>query len=228
MQKILLLHGALGSSQNLQPLKEILQNDFEVYTYTFKGHGGSEIPDFEFSIGGFASEVLDLLEQNNLDKINVFGYSMGGYVGMYLAKKHPEKVEKLFTIATKLDWTIEGSIKESAMLNSIKIKEKVPKYAFALQQLHGINWELLMQKTAEMILNLGKNPALNSSDFEKMTTPILISVGDKDVMVSIEECLLASRKIINCQFLVFPNTVHPIEKVDVFELAHQIKKFIVT
>ena len=224
-QKILLLHGALGSAASMQALKEVLQNDFEVYTYTFNSHGGTEISGEDFTISGFANEVVAFLEKNRLDKISIFGYSMGGYVGLYLAKQFPEKVEKLYTLATKLNWTIDGSIKEATMLNPMKIKEKVPKYALALEQLHGGNWELLMQKTAQMMLNLGENPALKELDFEQIAVPTLISVGDKDIMVSVEESLIVYQKIKNCQFYVMPNTIHPIEKVAVKEVAHQIKNF---
>lgn len=225
-QKILLLHGALGSAESLNPLKEILESDFEVFTYTFKGHGGSKIPSEDFTISNFANEVLDFIEENSLDKIVIFGYSMGGYVGLYLAKYFPEKVAKLYTLATKLNWTIEGSIKEASMLNPNKIKEKVPKYALALEQLHGSNWEILMDKTALLMLNLGKNPAIKESDYEEIKVPVLISVGDKDVMVSIEESVFAFRKIPNCLFYVMPNTIHLIEKVDVRQVANQIKNFI--
>lgn len=225
-QKILLLHGALGSAASLHPLKEVLQKDFEVFTYTFKGHGGSQIPSEDFTISNFASEVIDFLEENSLDKIIIFGYSMGGYVGLYLAQHFPEKVEKLYTLATKLDWTIEGSVKEAAMLNPMKIKEKVPKYAMALEQLHGSYWEALMGKTAQMMLNLGENPALTEADYAQITIPVLLSVGDKDAMVSIEESVFAYRKIANAAFCVMPKTIHPIEKVDLNAVAFQIKRFI--
>ena len=171
-QKILLLHGALGSAESLNPLKEVLEKDFEVFTYTFKGHGGSEIPSEDFTISNFANEVLDFIDENSLDKVVIFGYSMGGYVGLYLAKYFPDKVEKLYTLATKLDWTIEGSIKEASMLNPTKIKEKVPKYALALEQLHENNWEILMDKTALMMLNLGKNPAIKESDYDEIKVPV--------------------------------------------------------
>lgn len=225
MQKILLLHGALGSAQNFLSLEKELSADFQVCRFSFEGHGGNEIPNEAFSIPRFAEEVLAFLAKNEIEIISIFGYSMGGYVGLYLAKHFPEKVSKLFTLATKLAWTVEGAKKEAAMLNPTKIKEKVPKYAAALAQLHGENWEILMQKTAEMMLNLGENPALQWADFEEITTPIRISVGDKDVMVSIEESLKAYRLLKNAQFWVAPNTPHPLEKVNVKELAHQIKMY---
>jgi esterase/lipase len=225
MQQLLLLHGALGSEKSLQPLKELLQNDFDVYSLSFQGHDESELPSTDFSMGNFAQEVIAFLDENQIESICVFGYSMGGYVGLYLAKHFPKRIEKLFTLATKLHWTIEGSQKEASMLNPTLIKEKVPKYALNLEQIHGKNWEGLMQKTAQMMLNLGQNPELEESDFEQITIPVLLSVGDKDAMVTLEETIVAHRKIKDSQLLVLPRTIHPIEKVDAAELANQIKRF---
>ena len=227
MQKLLLLHGALGSAQSFEPIVPLLQNAFEIHTLTFEGHGGTTLQS-DFSIARFADEVMAYLNKNNIDEIAVFGYSMGGYVGLYLSKHFPEKVTKLYTLATKLNWTVEGAAKDASMLNPTIIKEKVPKYASALEQLHGNNWEILMQKTAQMMLELGKNPPLNNADFEQITTSVLLSVGNKDAMVTIEETMNAYRKLINAQLYVMPNTIHPIEKVNVEELAHQIKRFIIS
>lgn len=226
MQQLLLLHGALGSEKSLQPLKELLQNDFDVFSFSFQGHGGSELPESDFTIAGFANEVIAFLDENKIDSIAIFGYSMGGFVGLYLAKHFPERIQQLFTLATKLNWTIEGSQKDASMLNPTIIKEKVPKYALSLEQLHGNKWEDLMTKTAQMMLNLGQNPEVKESDFEHINIPVLLSVGDKDAMVTLEETINAHRKIKDSQLLVLPRTIHPIEKVDVVELAHQIKRFI--
>lgn len=225
MQQLLLLHGALGSEKSLQPLKELLQNDFDVYSLSFQGHGGSELPSTDFSIANFAQEVIAFLDENLIESITVFGYSMGGYVGLYLAKHFPKRIEKLFTLATKLNWTVKGSQKMASMLNPTVIKEKVPKYALSLAQTHGENWENLMTKTAQMMLHLGQNPEVSDSDFDQISLPVLLSVGDKDDMVTIEETLYAHRKIQNSQLLVLPQTIHPIEKVDVDELARQMNRF---
>lgn len=225
MQKLLLLHGALGSAQNFDQLVVLLQDSFEIFTLDLEGHGQKSASEKPLTIVGFTNQVLEFLNENKIEKINIFGYSMGGYVGLYLAKNYPERVEKLVTLATKLNWTIEGSRKEASLLNPEIIKEKVPKFAAALEKLHGNNWESLLPKTAEMMLGLGKSPTLKNDDFAKIATPTLIAVGDKDIMVSIEESAAGYRELPNGQLLVLPNTQHPIERVDQEELAHQIKKF---
>ena len=75
------------------------------------------------------------------------------------------------------------------------------------------------------MLHLGKSPALKADDFSQIEIPVQIAVGDKDVMVSIEESVGAYRKLPNARFLVLPNTQHPIERVNMDELAHQIKVY---
>jgi len=224
MQKLLLLHGALGSSAGFDHLKAELAAAFECHSLDFKGHGGSEVPD-ALTIENFAEEVIAYLDANAIEKIFIFGYSMGGYVGLYLAANFPDRVEKLFTLATKIRWNPEIAAKETAFLDPEVVKEKIPKYAAALQNLHGEKWESLMEKTAAMMLELGKNPTISTEDFSKITMPLQIAVGDKDVMVTIEECLETYRTLSNGSFLVMPNTQHPIERVDTTELTHQIKKF---
>lgn len=228
MQQLLLLHGALGSAENFQSLSSLLQNDFDIHTLTFEGHGGKAIPESDFSMARFAQEVISYLDQNSIETISIFGYSMGGYVGLYLAKHFPERISKVHTLATKINWTIAGAAKDAGMLIPKVIIEKVPKYAAALENLHGKNWEILMQKTAQMMLDLGENPPLISSDFETITTPVLLSVGDKDAMVTLEETITAFRQLQNAQLYVMPNTIHPIERVDMALITEQLKRFMIT
>src|SRR4051812_19560592 len=105
---LLILHGAIGSAKQFDSLAKKLGETFTVYTLDFSGHGGKPLP-VHFSTAGFAREVLSWMDSKNIARINIFGYSMGGYVGLYLARHHPEKVEKLFTLATKLNWNAEIS-----------------------------------------------------------------------------------------------------------------------
>lgn len=223
---ILLLHGALGTAASFDTIKSLLAADFEVHTLHFAGHGHTDFGEESLSISLFAEQVLQYLEENGIEATAVFGYSMGGYVGMYLAKYFPSKVAKLYTLATKWDWTPESGAKEAAMLNPAKIKEKVPKFAAQQAQLHGEDkWELLMQKVAEMLVRMGNAPEIRLEDCASITIPTRLSVGDKDAMVSIEETILFYRNLPNAELLVMPNTKHPFEQVNMKELAHHLLQF---
>ncbi len=225
MKKLLFLHGAVGSSKQFDALIPLLDKQYEVYTLDFSGHGGKPLPAEPFSIELFAADVLKWLEENNLKSITIYGYSMGGYVALYLAKHYPEKIEKVVTLATKFDWNPEGAAKEATMLNPEKIAEKVPAFAKALEEKHGENWKTVLTKTAEMIINLGNSPALPLAELSAIQQPVLISVGDKDNMVTLEETVAAYRQLKNGQLLVLPQTQHPFEKVNTEKIAAELLLF---
>lgn len=226
MKKLLLLHGAIGAASQFDKLKEELKSQFEIYTMNFSGHGGEKIPAEKFSIELFAEDVTKFIEKNNLQGIDVYGYSMGGYVALYIAWKNKNILGKIFTTATKFDWNEETSVKESKMLNPAKIEEKIPIFAKVLEKRHlPENWKTVLHKTAEMMIELGKKPLLRDEVLEKIDNEVLVSVGDKDNMVTLEETANVSGKLKNGRLFIFAETEHPIEKIDSKKLAEQIKKF---
>ena len=154
------------------------------------------------------------------------GYSMGGYVALYLAKHHPEKINKVFTLATKFLWTPEIAEKEIKMLDAEKIQEKIPAFAQTLANRHAPNdWKVILKKTSDMMIALGNKNSLTLSDYETIKQPVLIGIGDKDTMVTSEETIDIYRKLKNANFIVFPDMQHPIEKVDVERLSKEINLF---
>src|SRR6187431_2838120 len=152
--KLLLLHGALGAASQFDALKKNLENDFEILTFNFPGHGGKEIPPEPFSFSLFTNDLLRFPNDKHIDIIDIFGYSMGGYAALWMAKNFPERVHKIFTLATKLDWNNDSSAREASMLNPEKMEEKIPAFAKLLAERHApANWKELVRKTREMILD---------------------------------------------------------------------------
>ncbi len=224
---LLLLHGAIGAKIQFEPWLPLLEPYFTCHTLDFEGHGenSNTIP---FSIPVFAEQTLQYIEQNSLNPVYVFGYSMGGYVGLYIAQNYQNKIDKLFTFATKLAWSIETAEKEIRMLNPETILQKVPKFAQELEKRHtGIGWQQVLQKTAEMMLDLGKSPLITENSVKSINIPVQMGVGDKDNMVSFEETLSICKNISDANFCVLPDTLHPIEKIDKELLIPQIQKFFV-
>jgi len=227
MQHLLLLHGAIGAKDQLQPLALALQNKYIVHTINFRGHGGVAFPEHPFSIALFAKDVLEYMEQNNIEVANVFGYSMGGYVGMYLAKHYPEQINKVVTLATKFHWDEATATKEIKMLDASTIEQKIPAFAQQLQQRHAPqDWKLLLEKTAALLTSLGKNNTLQLEDYTTINTPSLLLLGDRDKMITLNETLAVYKQLPNAQLGILPNTAHPIEKVNIDMLAFFLQCFI--
>ncbi|MBL4655892.1 MAG: alpha/beta fold hydrolase [Bacteroidia bacterium] len=224
---LILLHGALGSKDQLAKLRALLDDNFTTYELNFSGHGGRELNGKEFTIDNFTNDVINFMQEHQLEKSNFFGYSMGGYVALNLAKIHPEKAQRIFTLGTKLNWSPEVAQHEVKNLNPEKIEEKVPKFAMMLAKVHGPNnWKTAVQKTASMMLGLGNGNALSLDDFQKINTPVKITVGNLDNMVTIEESEKVTNILPNGELEIFEGFKHPIEQIDVEKLATYIKGFI--
>jgi pimeloyl-ACP methyl ester carboxylesterase len=222
---LLLLHGALGSSAKFQKLIELLP-DFEVLTLNFSGHAGSKIPDQPFSFRLFGDDVISFLNVKQIDRVNIFGYSMGGYAALWLARHFPGRVGKIVTLATKMDWNEQSAQREAAMLNPDKMEEKIPAFVKMLAEVHGPgNWKELVKKTAGMMIDLGIEH-LTEEDFKLINHQVLICVGEKDTMVSIAESKEVASLMKNGKFQVLPDTIHPFEKVNQVLVADQIREFI--
>jgi pimeloyl-ACP methyl ester carboxylesterase len=227
MQHLILLHGALGSKDQLQPLKSTLENIFQVHTFNFSGHGGRPFPDTAYSIPFFSEQIAAFMQESGIDQAHIFGYSMGGYAAMYLAKHQPEKISKLITLATKFYWDEKTAAREVNMLNGNTIKEKVPAFAAQLQQRHAPNdWLELLSKTGELLTDLGKRNALTLEDYATITTPCLLLLGDRDKMVTLEETMAVYKQLPNAQCGVLPGTPHAFEQVNMTFLAQLITQFI--
>ena len=180
-----------------------------------------------FSIPLFAGDVLRYMKENQLEKTAIFGYSMGGYVGMYLAQNHPGKVSKLVTLATKYHWDGETAAREVKMLDPEKMEQKIPAFAATLRERHTPDaWKTVLQKTAEMMTALGADNTLKPEHYAAINTPVLLLLGDRDKMVSLDETCAVYQSLPVASLGILPGTPHPVEQVDAELLGFMIKKFI--
>lgn len=223
---LLLLHGALGTEKQLKPLQTLLSHSFEVTTINFEGHGGRS-PSKTFSIDLFTENAIRFLKENNIESTHIFGYSMGGYVALNMAKKHPAFVQSIITLGTKFNWTKETAEKEIRFLDPNAIEEKVPRFAKKLEEDHAPNdWKVLLKKTAEMMIGLGSGLRLTDTDLSSISHRTLICLGSLDTMVTIEESEQAAKQLKNGHFKIITDFEHPIEKIDAKLFASIIVNFL--
>jgi pimeloyl-ACP methyl ester carboxylesterase len=227
MQNLILLHGAIGAASQLDELAIALKGSYNIYTMDFSGHGGQPFANEVFSIKLFAEDTLRYLEEQEINTPSIFGYSMGGYVGMYLAKHYPEKIDKVVTLATKYEWSEAIANKEIQMLQPEKIEAKLPAFATTLRERHYPNdWKKVLYNTAEMMTVMGNNSVLRSEDYKMIRNKVLLLIGDRDKMVSVDETMNVYRLLPDAQLGILPDTAHPIEQVDTDVLSMLVKRFV--
>jgi pimeloyl-ACP methyl ester carboxylesterase len=215
MNSVLLLHGALGSSQQLNPLKTILvDRGAKVYGLNLSGHGGTPFNN-DFGIEQFASEVQRLIQNQKFNPVLLFGYSMGGYVALWLTLQMPQLISGIITLGTKFDWSPESAEREIRKMNPEKIEIKIPALARILEHRHQPNdWKLLMGKTAIMMKQLGEQPLLTEENLKKIQSKVHVVLGDQDDMADLAYSKEVASWIPNGKFTLLKDAPHPIEKTD--------------
>lgn len=94
---VLLLHGFMGSSAEWSEISSALSGEYRCLVPDLPGHGGSTslpYPD-AYTMQGAARSLTALLDAEGIDRCAVAGYSMGGRLALYLALRHPRRVERL-------------------------------------------------------------------------------------------------------------------------------------
>lgn len=228
MKKLLLLHGALSTQRQFDSFLPLLQPQFDTHTLTFRGHGENHTALGSSFFDDYAQDILHYLNIHNIEKVSLFGYSMGGYAAIYFAVNYPERAERIMTLNTKFDWNPEQVGQETALLNADKIAEKVPAYAKSLMALHGNeHWKTVLRNTTSMMEQLAQQPLLTADKLATIKHPILIGVGDRDTTASVAENLATQQQLPNAGLLVLPHTPHPFDKVNHKALALHIGNFMV-
>jgi pimeloyl-ACP methyl ester carboxylesterase len=223
---LMLLHGALGSSAQFEPLLDVIGARLDAHTLDFEGHGTSPLRRRPCRIEHFAENVLDYLNNRNLTAVSIFGHSMGGHVGVYLARFFPERVISVFTLGTKFAWTPEIAARETALLLPEIIAQKVPHFARLLQQRHtAAGWEALLARLREMQTHIGQHNSLPDDAIRAVGQRVRIGLGDRDKTSSIEESVHVYRLLPRGELQIFPNTPHPLEKISVEYLADALIEF---
>jgi pimeloyl-ACP methyl ester carboxylesterase len=223
---LLLLHGALGAGTQFDPLKKILKDAFEIHTLDFEGHGTSPLKDRPLRMAHYAENARAYLDMNSIPTAGIFGHSLGGHVGLFLARFHPDRISGVFTLGTKFNWTPEIAKRENRLLLPARIMEKVPQFGRLLQERHvAAGWEALLERQREMQLHVARENPLPDDDIRSISQRVRISIGDRDKMVTLEESIRIYRLLERGELQVFPNTPHPLEKAPAGKLADAMIEF---
>ena len=98
---VVVVSNSLGASMEMwAPQVPALSVRFRVLRYDQRGHGDSAVPPGPYDISDMGRDVLDLLDQNEIERAHFCGLSMGGSTGMWLAANAPERIDRLVLLCT--------------------------------------------------------------------------------------------------------------------------------
>ena len=108
---LLLIHGMAGSSETWRAVIPQLSRKYRVIAPDLLGHGQSDKPRGDYSLGAFAVWLRDLLDELGISRATIVGQSLGGGVAMQFVYQHPDYCQRLILISSgglgpDVGWTL--------------------------------------------------------------------------------------------------------------------------
>jgi len=179
---LVLLHGAFSAiGTSFGELIPGLAQGRKVVAFELQGHGRTADIDRPLSYDAMADDVAAAIDQLELGVVDVFGYSMGAFVGLLVGIRTPEFVRKLvFMSAT---YTMDGvhpglmdgiGEMEPEMMHGSQFHEEYMRIAPRPEDFA----TLFAKKTA---MDRGFED-LRDEDIRAIEAPTLLIIGDSDLV----------------------------------------------
>lgn len=180
-EPLLLLHGAYGAIDMWGPILETLAESRQVIAVEQQAHGHTADIDRPLTYEQMTEDTAALMRHLGIENADVFGYSMGGNIGLLLAMRHPDLVRKL--VAASANYRSDGYYPELLAL----IQDITPE-VFAgspLEESYLRNapnpgdWPALIDKLKQLD---AQEFAWSEEEIQAIAAPTLLVMGDSDAM----------------------------------------------
>jgi len=232
---LVFIHGLSGSWQNFLEQLPVFAREHRVIAFDLPGFGESDMPDAKITIRGYGEWVAALLDELGVGTAAVVGNSMGGFIGIELAIRFPQRVERLVLVsAAGLSIEYLRNERALAVLNALDNRlaaytgwlatksDALARRPRARQMIFGIVAahpdRLPGPLVAEQVRGSGKAgfiPALDAlTDYPirnrlgEIACPVLIVWGANDKLVPARDADEFARLIPNSRKVVWQDTGH--------------------
>lgn len=144
----------------------------------FRGHGRTMCKSLDWNSRVVADDTADFIDALEIKSVHLIGYSMGAYVGCYMASKYPKKVKSLVTIGGAAyprpdgagDFLPENLLKDGKtdFIEDMKIRH---------YDAHRGDWQTYLKNT---VADWKSHPNLTDKEWEMIKCPCLFINGEND------------------------------------------------
>jgi pimeloyl-ACP methyl ester carboxylesterase len=99
-EPLILIHGVGGHAEAYSRNIVRLGQSYRAMALDLVWHGLSSKPPFANQLPTFAAQIIDLMDSLGIEKAHVEGESLGGWVGLWLALNHRDRLGKLILNTT--------------------------------------------------------------------------------------------------------------------------------
>jgi pimeloyl-ACP methyl ester carboxylesterase len=223
---LVILHGVSGSAGEMAPLAGPLSAWFDVRTPDLLGHGGRPVPD-GYTLEQMADDLIAWLDGEGIGPAFFLGYSLGGYLALYLAHHHPDRVRAVAGIVVKHVFDETSVAHITYLADPERLARPGNPRKDELIAIHGEeNWVQVTNNTARLFQGFGRKAPLSDGDLQAIAAPVLLLSGDCDPLVSESNSRLLAEFLPNARLGLFPGAAHPLKVVPILDVVRAIKSFI--
>lgn len=209
---LVLIHGNGGSIEHLKNQIAYFKKTRKVYVADSRGHGKSSFVEGQlYNYDILAKDWAVLLDSLKISKVDIFGWSDGGIIGLLLARDYPTRIGKVYSYGANL--TPSKDATDPRIDNGLRkfVNSQDPKTAFEKNNL----------AIMKMMIDY---PNYDFKSFNNVTIPIMIATGDHDLIL-LDHSLKIYRSLGNAAFHVFGMANHFIAWEEPTRLNKEIELF---
>ena len=195
---MIILHGRNYSREMMQDIVEHYKDRFHVITYDALGHGQSSKPE-SFTLTDQSDVLAAIVDQLHLQKPVGIGFSMGSYITLLTAERHPDLFSRIVLIGTRGLSETGGTSKIFAPQTTMEQIMAFDKRVSSPVKLTDEDRERIGRSVAEF--DLLKNAP-------KTTLPALVLSGHYDGLNTPKEGRRVAEALPNAEFHEIPDAGH--------------------
>lgn len=235
---VFLLAGAGARKYSWYKQLDVFGRTFRTIALDYRDTGDSDPVSQPYTIADLADDAALVLAALGVQQAHVVGISMGGFVGLQMALRHPERIEKLVLVTTSATNTSlspalmaqMGPIQQDQHLEAGERMRRVvalvtaPRYFATHPEDRDFVAELARYRPMSHEASLRQMQACLlydvSGQLDRIQVPTLVVHGDLDPSIATEHGRFLAEHIKGARFLLYPNTGH----LPIFECAEEFNR----
>lgn len=228
---IILLHGWGGSIETMNPIFLYFRNFARVTSIDLPGFGKSDKPKEAIDSYEYSDIIYKFIKKIGIKEANIVGHSHGGRIGIILAAKNSDIVNKLVLVDSagiipkrtyryylKVYWF--KTLKKIYLLFNKNNKENLEKFYKKFGSIDYSRAEGVMRQTMVKVVNDNLEPLL-----ERIKAPTLLVWGENDEDTPLYMGKIMEEKIKDSGLVIIENGTHYSYIDDIVRFKAAVKYF---
>lgn len=209
---LVLLHGNGENGEYFKNQIDYFAKKYRVIAVDTRGHGKSPRGNKPFRLETFADDLKSFLDENNLKRVNLLGFSDGGNIALIFTLKYPDYVNKLAVNGANL---FPSGLKAGFLL---PVKLLYGLFYFPAR------FNKKVKRRLELLALMAKEPDILPEQLNDIKCPVLVMAGTRDLIKEKHTRLIAGS--VPDSRLCFLKGDHSIAKTNSLEYNKTVEKFL--